>query len=312
MQARIQRAASTDHDPSSHYFQLSMHHNGHPEWEWTILPITPNVDPRERILIGLYPPIASMRTAPETLLALTDTWITLDEINTQWIHRSLLEPIIQHIHFHLQQIRNINKLPESTFALYQALTTVQQQAHRHILYTQPTIPNVTGRWMRSSDAIPTPASSSTNIVDEFLNYGLLEIYGPSKHDLLMTLEIQRWADGIYWINTDRTPQVGAIIPGSLLMYLDSLSSGTFHTSDTSLPTSQPDPVTLHPELQHWLTETFLWFHHPQLQTEQKEEALLQQAHELSPEQPGIPGRQYDRRIAYARVIQGLPIDDIDH
>lgn len=293
MQARIRSANPTDHDPSAHYFELSMHHDGHPEWEWTIIPIEPEIDPRERILMGLCQPLTNMRTAPESLLTLTDTWRTLDQSSIQWIHQSLLEPLIHHIHFQLRQIRNYSELPGSIFSLYQALNRVRQQALRHKLFTQPTPPILTGRWMRYPDAMPTPATTDAQIIEAFLNYGALEIYGPAKHDLLMTLEIQRWADGIYWVNTDMSPQIGAIIPGSLLIHLDSLSSGTFITSEQSVYTLQPQPITLHPGLQQWLTDTFLWFHEPQPDPDKIEEYLLQQARELSPEQPGLPGHQYE-------------------
>jgi hypothetical protein len=39
--------------------------------------------------------------------------------------------------------------------------------------------------------------------------------------------------------------------------------------------------------------------------------MLDQARELSPDQPGQPGKRYSRHIAYARIVQERSIVDLD-
>ena len=311
MQARIRSANQTDHTPSGRYLELSMHHQGFPDWEWAVIPTESSVSPRDRMLIGLSGVWANMRHATPMILDLSDEWTTLDDASVQWVHQTLFTPLINHVDFFTKHVRNFGELCAANGALYEPLCKVREQALRDRLFTLSTTPQLSGCWMRSPEAMPETATAGLDTIEAYLVFGFLEIYDQNGRDLMMMLEIHRWADGIYWMNDADVKHVGAIIPGSLLLHLDSLSSGTFWTSTQPTAEHTPIPMTLHPELQQWLTETFLWHNASMPHFDELGDYLLQQAHELTPDQPGLPGRQYSKRIAYARIIENTSLEDIE-
>ena len=165
-----------------------------------MIPAERSIDPRKRALVSLCGLSAIMQDAPTILLKLSRKWTTLDPAGLKWVQERLLKPLVDHVDFVTRHVRNFAQLCGPNAALYQPLCKIRETTLRHLLFTQPTPPALTGRWMRLQEAMPTSEPNESFSVDDYLAYGTLEIYGPEGRDQLMTLEIHRWADGLYWVN----------------------------------------------------------------------------------------------------------------
>lgn len=299
MQARIIVA---DPPTTTRYFELCLHHNNFPEWEWMIAP-SPLPESNAEQIMSLAGPVTDWSSAPESLRSLGPGWTTLNSNDREWVRKELLASLIAHLKTHLARVRDFATLCGSPADLYPAMNSMLEQAERDYLFTDRTPFTLTARWCREhmNDSHPehdTPLA---------LQSGILQIFTPNGTSLLMQCAIERWRDGLYWISNIEEDTHGAFVPGLMVAYLDCLPAGFQSQDDSPLA---PSPECLQPDLQAWLIATMLWPDEIHPDPDQVIEHIREKAAELSPSSIGRSGTQYSKRLAVARVIEDRSVEDI--
>ena len=299
MQARI---IVTDPPTTTRYFELCLHHNNFPEWEWMIAP-SPLPESNTEQIMSLAGPVADWSSAPESIRSLGPGWTTLNSNDREWVRKELLASLIAHLKTHLARVRDFATLCGSPADLYPAMNSMLEQAERDYLFTARTPFTLTARWRREDIIDSYPDQD----IPAELYAGILQIFTPNGTSLLMQCAIERWRDGLYWISNLEEDFRGAFVPGLMVAYLDCLPAGSLSQEEDSLA---PPPESLHPELQAWMIATILWPDeiHPDL--EHILEDFRERAEELSPTAIGRSGQQYSKRLAIARVIENRSVEEI--
>ena len=299
MQARIIVA---DPPTTTRYFELCLHHNNFPEWEWMIAP-SPLPESNTEQIMSLAGPVADWSSAPESLRSLGPGWTTLNSNDREWVRKELLASLIAHLKTHLARVRDFATLCGSPADLYPAMNSMLEQAERDYLFTARTPFTLTARWRREDIIDSYPDQD----IPAELHAGILQIFTPNGTSLLMQCAIERWRDGLYWISNLEEDFRGAFVPGLMVAYLDCLPAGSLSQEEDSLA---PPPESLHPELQAWMIATILWPDEIHPDPEHILEDFRERAEELSPTAIGRSGQQYSKRLAIARVIENRSVEEI--
>ncbi len=300
MQARI---IVTDPPTPTRFFELCLHHNNFPEWEWMIAP-SPLPESNSEQILSLAGPVTDWSSAPESLRNLGPGWTTLNTNDREWVRKELLAPLIAHLKAHLARVRDFATLCGSPAELYPAMNSMLEQAERDYLFTARTPFTLTGRWRREHMNDSHPEQDTPLAHDA----GILQIFTPDGTSLLMQCPIERWRDGLYWISNLEEDFFGAFVPGLMVAYLDCLPAG-FLSQDNE-DSLAPPPESLHPDLQAWMIATILWPDEIHPDPEHILDNLRERAEELSPTAIGRAGQQYSKHLAIARVIENRSVEEI--
>ena len=129
----------------------------------------------------------------------------------------------------------------------------------------------------------------------------LKLYHSDPHSCLATTLIESWTPSLIWVSDPDDANSGAVLPSD---FVDELTNLPLALDPTDTNTS-PTPCTL--ALSQWLIDTILHSDHPT--ASDLHEYHQQQAEELQIERPGLPKKQYQRAIAYSRLIERRSVDD---